>query len=141
MITKSNELKELHAGENFAHASVGNPVATEGKQFIKDVIGLTGSEISFGMLESGQAVPFFHSHKQNEEVYIVLTGAGDFQVDEDVFPIEAGSIVRVAAAGVRSLKCTSTESLRYICIQSKTGSLEQCTMTDGIIVEYKAMWD
>ena len=141
MSTNLNQLKENHAGEHFTHVSVGNPVALLGKLFLKDVLGTTGSEISFGTLEPRQAVPFFHAHKQNEEVYIVLTGVGNFQVDNEVFPIEAGSVVRVSAAGVRSLQCTSDESMRYICIQSKTDSLEQCTRKDGVIVEHNALWD
>ncbi len=36
---------------------------------------------------------------------------------------------------IRTIKCTSSESLRYICIQAKSNSLEQCTMSDGVIVE------
>jgi len=34
-----------------------------------------------------------HSHKQNEEIYIILSGAGDFQVNDTAFPIAEGSIV------------------------------------------------
>lgn len=140
MNTKSNELKEMHAGTNYAHVSVGDLATFAGKLFVKDATGATATEISFGALEPGQAVPFFHAHKQNEETYIVLTGAGNFQVDNDLFPVQAGSVIRVAAAGVRSLQCTSSDRLRYICIQAKTDSLEQCTMGDGVIVEHEALW-
>lgn len=80
-----------------------------GKQFLKDTVGTTGCEISFGTIEPGQAAPFFHSHKQNEEIYIILSGAGDFQVNDTAFPIAEGSIVRVATACNRSIRCTSTE--------------------------------
>ena len=43
-----------------------------GKQFVKDATGATSCEISFGTLPPGTAVPFFHSHKANEENYIIL---------------------------------------------------------------------
>lgn len=140
MSTNSEQLKELHAGSHYKHATVGNPNEVTTKHFTRDVMGITGAEISFGVLEPGQAVPFFHKHQQNEEIYIILTGKGSFQVDNDLFPVEAGSLVRVSAEGIRSLKCISKDSLRYICIQVKADSLEQCTMTDGVIVEHKALW-
>lgn len=115
----------------------GEPVRT---QFLKDTVGTTGCEISFGTIEPGQAAPFFHSHKQNEEIYIILSGSGDFQVNDTAFPIAEGSIVRVATASNRSIRCTSTEKMLYICIQAKEGSLEQCTMEDGEITQQETKW-
>ena len=70
-------IRKINAGEKFTHATVGDLSAFAGKQFVKDCIGTTGCEISFGTLNPGEAVPFFHSHKENEEVYIVLRGSGD----------------------------------------------------------------
>lgn len=140
MNTKMNEIKEMNTGINFTHVSVGNLATFSGKLFLKDATGATSCELSFGELESGKALPFFHAHKQNEEQYIILTGSGQFQVDDDVFAIASGSVVRVATAGKRSLRCTSKESLRYLCIQAKTDSLEQWTMDDGIIIEQEAKW-
>ena len=68
-----SEIKTLNHGEKFAHASVGNLCGFEGKQFVKDATGATSCEISFGTLPSGAEVPFFHSHKENEENYIILS--------------------------------------------------------------------
>lgn len=130
-----NEIKTIDKGEKFVHASVGPLTAFEGKQFVKDATGATSCEISFGSLPTGAAVPFFHSHKENEENYIVLSGAGKFQVNDDVFDIAEGSVVRVATNCDRNLKCTSDTPLVYICIQAKEGSLGGYTMTDAAITE------
>ncbi len=130
-----NEVKVLNSGEKFAHASVGTIHAFEGKQFIKDATGATSCEISFGTLPTGQAVPFFHSHKENEENYIILSGTGKFQVDGKVFEVAEGSVIRVATGCDRNLKCTSSEPMTYICIQAKEGSLGGYTMTDAEITE------
>ncbi|MBO4995646.1 MAG: cupin domain-containing protein [Muribaculaceae bacterium] len=130
-----NEVKILNSGEKFAHASVGTLHAFEGKQFVKDAIGATSCEISFGTLPTGQAVPFFHSHKANEENYIILSGAGKFQVDGEVFDVAEGSVIRVATNCDRNLKCTSAAPMTYICIQAKEGSLGGYTMTDAEITE------
>ena len=34
-------------------------------------LGLTGAEVSFNSLPAGVSVPFVHSHKENEEIYII----------------------------------------------------------------------
>ena len=69
-----SEVKVLNQGVKFAHASVGQLTSFEGKQFVKDATGATSCEISFGTLPTGAAVPFFHSHKADEENYIILSG-------------------------------------------------------------------
>ncbi|MDE6927100.1 MAG: cupin domain-containing protein [Muribaculaceae bacterium] len=130
-----NEIKTLNSGEKYAHASVGQLHGFEGKQFVKDSTGATSCEISFGSLPNGEAVPFFHSHKENEENYIILSGAGKFQVDGDVFDVAEGSVIRVSTKCDRNLKCTSEVPMTYVCIQAKEGSLSGYTMTDAEITE------
>ena len=130
-----SEVKILNSGDKYTHASVGTLHDFEGKQFVKDATGATSCEISFGSLSTGDAVPFFHSHKANEENYIILSGAGKFQVDGNVFDIAEGSVIRVSTDCDRNLKCTSAESMIYICIQAKEGSLGGYTMTDAEITE------
>lgn len=130
-----NEVTILNSGDKYAHASVGPLHGFEGKQFVKDATGATSCEISFGSLPSGAAVPFFHSHKANEENYIILSGTGKFQVGDDVFDIAEGSVIRVSTGCDRNLKCTSETPMTYICIQAKEGSLGGYTMTDAEITE------
>ncbi len=130
-----NELVMVESGNKFTHASVGALRGFEGKQFVKEVTGATSCEISFGTLPSGESVPFFHSHKGNEENYIILSGSGKFQVDDKVFDISEGSVVRVATGCDRNLKCTSEVPMSYICIQAREGSLGGYTMTDAEITQ------
>lgn len=130
-----NEVKILNSGEKFAHATVGDIRKFEGKQFVKEATGATSCEISFGTMPTGQAVPFFHSHKANEENYIILSGAGKFQVDDEVFDISEGSVIRVSTGCDRNLKCTSAEPMTYICIQAKEGSLGAYTANDAEITD------
>lgn len=79
------------------------------------------------------------SQKSNEENYIILSGAGKFQVDDTVFDIAEGSVVRVSTNCDRNLKCTSTEAMTYICIQAKEHSLGNYTMTDAEITERESL--
>lgn len=133
-----NITKTLTHGEKFTHVSVGSLHNFDGKQFVKDTTGATSCEISLGFLPSETAVPFFHSHKTNEENYIILSGTGKFQVDDNVFDVAEGSVIRVSTNCDRNLKCTSAKGMTYICIQAKEGSLCDYTMTDAEITERKS---
>lgn len=130
-----SNIKIMNKGEKYAHATVGCIKNFEGKQFVKEATEASSCEISFGTLKAGEAVPFFHSHKTNEENYIILSGSGKFQVNDEVFEISEGSVIRVSPGCDRNLKCTSTEPMTYICIQAKDKSLEGYTMTDAEITE------
>ena len=63
------------------------PNVLKGKVFVGTEIGLTGSELSFQTLVPGQDSGFLHTHKTHEEVYIILRGKGEYQVDGQVFPV------------------------------------------------------
>lgn len=45
---------------------------------LHNLLGLTGCEISVNTLPEGAAVPFVHAHIENEEIYIILEGQGEF---------------------------------------------------------------
>lgn len=130
-----SEVKTLDIGAKFSHATVGILRNFDGKLFIKEAVGATSCEISFGTLPNGATVPFFHSHYDNEECYIILSGAGRFQIDNEVFDISEGSVIRVATGCDRNLKCLSTEPMCYICIQAKEDSLENYSMADVKVSE------
>ena len=108
---------------------------SEVKKIGEDILGTTSCDISFGSLAPGQAVPFYHDHKENEEVYIVLCGKGRFQVDKEAFDIEPGAMVRVAIGHSRNIKNTGDTNMVYICVQAKQDSLAQWVQTDAIITE------
>lgn len=113
-------------------------LASKGRVMAGKELGLTGSEISFNYAPAGSFTPFVHSHKQNEEVYIILSGKGMFMADSDEFSIEEGNIIRVAPEAERAIKAENDMS--YICIQAQSGSLTQATMDDGVVTESKASW-
>lgn len=111
----------------------------KGRVMLGEALGLTGCEISVNSTPAGGFTPFVHSHKLNEEVYIIVSGKGMFYVDGEEFPIAEGSVVRVAPEGKRAIKAGG-ETLVHICIQAQKGSLTQATSEDGVLNEEKASW-
>ena len=86
-------------------------VQIPGKVFGGKAVGATGAEFSFQSFAPGTETGFLHTHKHHEELYFFLSGKGEFQVDGQIFAIGEGSVVRVAPAGVRSVRNTGCEPL------------------------------
>lgn len=107
-------------------------LSEKGRVVVGPELGLTSSEISLNSMAAGQSSPFLHSHKLNEEIYIVISGSGTFTVDGETFPIQEGSLIRVAPEGVRSMTAGDA-GLVYICIQAEQNSLTQSVMEDGVL--------
>jgi mannose-6-phosphate isomerase-like protein (cupin superfamily) len=108
----------------------------EGKLFLKQVLGLTSSEISFNSLPAGKSVPFYHKHRVNEEIYVFLSGQGEFQVDDQVCWVHEGTVLRIDPEGVRRLHNSSTEQdLLYVVIQARANSQTDHTIQDGVLVQ------
>jgi mannose-6-phosphate isomerase-like protein (cupin superfamily) len=153
-IAATGEPRERRQGTNFSLVRLGGvhelrdygikhplmPVATRGKVFLKELLGLTAMEISFGVMAAGKSMPFHHKHKVNEEVYLFLRGKGQVQIDGEIMAVEEGTAVRVAPEGVRSWRNTGDEDLFYVCIQAKEGSLTAWTISDGVSVPGPVEW-
>ncbi len=147
-------LEKLSENENYSAVNLGslnelmdynlvhpvNKRLIEGKVFLKDATKATGTEVSFNMLPPNTEQPYFHIHRKNEETYIILKGFGFFQVNEDCFQINEGSVIRVAPQGKRGICNSSDETMIYIVIQSKENSLEEHTSADGERLPVEPKW-
>lgn len=114
---------------NFTKFSVNEEIRVE----LHDNLNLTGAEISVNALPAGTSVPFVHSHKQNEEIYAVLEGAGSVIIDGESVALKAGDWLRISPSAKRQFFAAKDKALKYICIQVKANSLEGYTMTDAIV--------
>ena len=119
---------------------LGPEIKIPGKVFGGQAIGATGGEFSFQVFAPGQETGFLHTHKNHEELYFFLKGKGEFQVDGDVFPVEEGSVVRVAPEGRRSVRNNSTEPLVMLCVQYRGNTFTTDDITDGDIIAGPVKW-
>jgi len=148
------QIETIAKGENFKAVNVGRvndiieyelpmgPNVLQGKVFVGQALETTGSEFSFQTLVPGQDSGFLHQHKTHEELYFILRGEGEYQVDGEVFPVSEGSVVRVSPNGKRALKNTGAENLTMLCIQYKANAFTEADspMTDGIILQEPLKW-
>ena len=114
---------------NYSKASAADAPRTE----MHDQLGLTGAEVSINHLPAGASVPFVHSHKENEEIYIILSGKGRAVVDGEMVELTAGDVMRISPEGKRQFFAAADSEISYACIQVKAGSLGAYTADDAVI--------
>ena len=117
----------------FIHPKFGTK--NEGRIFVGEHLRSTGSEISFRDLPAKTTITFLHKHRTHEEIYIILKGSGQYQVDEDIFRIGEGSVIRVSPDGSRTLCNDSGESMIYMVVQAAAETLKGYDVSDGYRVE------
>lgn len=114
---------------NFTKTNVGDEARVE----LHEALGLTGAEVSVNKLPAGAEVPFVHAHKDNEEIYGVVEGAGSATIDGEEVALAAGDWLRVAPAAKRQFRAAADSGITYVCIQVKEGSLGGFTADDAVM--------
>ncbi len=115
--------------KNYTKTNIGN----EGRTELHEALGLTGAEVSINRLPAGAAVPFVHSHKNNEEVYGIISGRGKVTIDGEEIALTAGDWLKISPAAKRQFSAAADEGITFVCIQVKENSLGGFTADDAIV--------
>ena len=147
------QIEKIASAAHFAAINVGklnelNGYFTElgpdakipGKVFCGAAVQATGGAFSYQVFQPGTETGFLHTHKQHEELYFFLAGNGEFQVDGQVFPVQEGSVVRVAPAGRRSVRNNGNRPLVMLCVQYKADTFTTEDAADGNILPDPVKW-
>jgi quercetin dioxygenase-like cupin family protein len=130
-------VSEIRRGKNYSVGEAGPLAGLDGKLFLGKELGFTGMEVSLNRFAPGQQVPFMHQHRQHEEMYLFISGRGQFQVDGETFAVKPGTVVRVLPDAQRAWRNNSDEDLLCVVIQANIDSL---TGQDGIRGETTIEW-
>ena len=114
---------------NYTKTTIGK----ENRIELHEKLSLTGAEISLNKLPAGANVPFVHSHKENEEIYGILSGKGKAIIDGEEISLSTGDWLKIAPAAKRQFFASDISGITYICIQVKEKSLEHFTAEDAVI--------
>lgn len=147
------QIEKIAEAKNFSAISVGRlnelgeyvlelgpEMKIPGKVFGGAALKATGAEFSFQSFAPGTETGFLHTHKTHEELYFFLSGKGEFQVDGQIFPVAEGSVVRVAPAGLRSVRNNGNEPLVMLCVQYKGATFTAEDAADGVISTDEVKW-
>jgi quercetin dioxygenase-like cupin family protein len=65
-------------------------------RFARVPLGLQNSGASYFKIAPGFRAPFGHSHSEQEEVYLVVSGGARVKLDDEIIELEQWDVVRIA---------------------------------------------
>ena len=84
--------------------------------WLKDPLELSGVGISTFNLPAGKGYTYMHSHEEQEEIYIILSGKGVIMLKDELVDLTAGDFVRVSPPVRRALKADNEVSMAGIIV-------------------------
>jgi uncharacterized cupin superfamily protein len=106
------EMRSLGKGRNFA-ARAGRVGAA---------IGMKQLGAQYMVVPPGKAAGPRHSHRANEEFYVIFEGTGTYRFADETYEVSAGDVMSALAGDTSTahqLRNTGTTDLRYLVISTK----------------------
>jgi mannose-6-phosphate isomerase-like protein (cupin superfamily) len=90
---------------------------------------LEHSALSYQRVPPGYRFPFGHTHRKQEEVYVVVRGSGRMKIDDEVIELEEWDAVRVPAGTWRGYEA-GPDGLEILVVGAPT--LDMRDDVDGV---------
>ena len=99
-------------------------------RFARTNLELEKGGVSYFRLDPGFRAPFGHTHSEQEEVYVIVSGSARIAVGDDVFDLAEWDAVRVAPGAWRGLEA-GTEGVEYIAFGAPNTDNKDAEMQPG----------
>ncbi len=96
-------LKNLKSDVEDSAQSFGVSPTLEAR-FAREPLELEQSGVSYLKLAPGERVPWGHTHKELEEVYVVVGGSGGVKLDDEVDEVKEWDAIRIASQTMRNVE-------------------------------------
>jgi len=83
-------------------------------QPLKSDLGLEAVGVSLARMEPGMGYPYFHAHKEQEEIFICLKGTGTIIVGDEEVSVKAGDFMRISADVPRAIGNKTSEACTFL---------------------------
>ena len=103
-------------GVEDAAKKFGMPEGLESR-FAREALELDNQGLTLFTLAPNFRIPFGHRHKEQEEVYVVLSGSGRVKLDDELADVRPWDVVRVAPGTFRGF-AAGPEGLELLAIGS-----------------------
>ena len=106
------DMRQTSKGSRFA-ASAGR---------IGGMIGMRDLGAQYIVVPPGKAAFPFHAHRNNEEMFIILEGVGEYRFGTQTHPVRAGDVISAVAGDASTahqLTNTGSTDLRYFAISTR----------------------
>jgi mannose-6-phosphate isomerase-like protein (cupin superfamily) len=73
-------------------------------RFARTNLDLENSGLSYFRLDGGFRTPFGHTHSEQEEVYVVISGSARVAVDDEVVELSQWDAIRIPSGTMRGME-------------------------------------
>jgi mannose-6-phosphate isomerase-like protein (cupin superfamily) len=73
-------------------------------RFARELLELRNSGVTYLRLAPDERVPFGHTHKEQEEVYVVVGGGGRIKLDDEIVELRRWDAIRIPPQTMRNLE-------------------------------------
>ncbi|MDX6556694.1 MAG: hypothetical protein QOD86_2889 [Miltoncostaeaceae bacterium] len=73
-------------------------------RFAREALGLEKSGITYYRIGPGFRIPFGHTHREQEEVYLLVSGSARLALDDEVVDLRPWDAVRIPAPTMRTVQ-------------------------------------
>lgn len=101
--------------------------------YVGKALALTRLGCSYTEVEPGETACPYHVHHAEDEMFVILSGEGEYRFGAVVHPVQAGDVLGAPVGGpdyAHQLVNTGTETLKYLAISSKA-DIEVCEYPDS----------
>ncbi|MBH31759.1 MAG: hypothetical protein CMG71_07210 [Candidatus Marinimicrobia bacterium] len=102
--------------EQFNKTNLSMDILPQWLSSLKKPLELSGVGVATFNLPAGKGYTFMHSHDEQEEVYIVLSGKGIIQIEDQAIDLVSGDFVRVSPSARRAIKADDESSMTGIVV-------------------------
>jgi uncharacterized cupin superfamily protein len=86
-------------------------------RFARKHIGSEHLGVTYIRYEAGVRSPMAHSHREQEEAYVVIAGSGRVRLDDEIREVRQWDVVRVSPATIRAFEA-GADGLEIIAVGS-----------------------
>jgi uncharacterized cupin superfamily protein len=99
-------------------------------RFARESLGLAELGLSYQRLAPNFRMPFGHKQKEQEEVYVLLSGSARLKLDDDVVELKQWDVVRVPREVTRNFEA-GPEGVEILAIGAPNTGLQDAEQLPG----------
>jgi mannose-6-phosphate isomerase-like protein (cupin superfamily) len=99
-------------------------------RFARESLGLAEVGLSYQRLAPNYRMPFGHKQKEQEEVYVLLSGSARLKLDDDVVELKQWDLVRVPKEVTRNFEA-GPEGVEILAIGAPNTGLQDAEQLPG----------
>ena len=99
-------------------------------RFAREPLELEKSGVSYLRLAPGERAPFGHTHKEQEEVYVVVGGAGRIKLDDEIVDLRRWDALRIAPETMRNVEA-GPEGIELLLFGAPNAGFGDAQTVDG----------